>query len=183
MQGLALGHNFGSYEEAQETGYTEQQKDYYKENLELINQGQIDFARTMKAVGKFILFASVTGGAVFLSRIIPIFSFGGFAVRILILSIVGKEALFNPLDKERRDFQILFTSVFIGNAGAEWDVWLAVSQSVSDFFTLYGTAILGGFGLFLVALLWLFRRNNQSNQFSNLNAYNNYNNGDYSNDD
>lgn len=190
MESLALGHNFGAYEDAQQQGqtdYTRQQQEYYQENLNLINQGKIDFAFTMKLTGKFILFMSLSGGAVFISRILPIFSFGGFAVRLLTFAIVGKEAIFNPSDKERRDFQILFLSIGLGNVGAEWDVWLSISQAVSDFFALYGTAIFGGSGLLLVAILWLLFRGNdshqQSNQVNSLNAYNNYNTVDYNNDD
>lgn len=183
MENLALGHSFGSYEEAQQqqqADYTTQQKEFYQENLNLINQGKIDFARTMKATGKFILFMCLSGGAVFISRILPIFSFAGFAVRFLMLAILVKEAIFNPNEKERRDFQLVLLAVGLGNLGSEWDVWLSISQAVSDFFTLYGALILGGFGVAVVVILCLlFRGNNEAQKVNSLNAYNNYNTEEY----
>lgn len=177
MDSLALGHNFDSYQEAEQRGqtYTRQDQEYYEQNLNLINQERIDFSRTMKAVGKFILFMCLSGGAVFLSRVLPLFSFAGFAVRFLIVAVLAKEAIFNSSDKERRDFQLVLLAVGLGNVGAEWDVWLSISQAVNDFFTLYGALILGGAGLAIVVILCLlFRGNNESQRPNNLNAYNNY---------
>lgn len=178
MDSLALGHNFGVYEEAgqpQQPTFTRQHQEYYEQNLNLINSERIDFAKSFKGIGKFTLFMCLSGGAVFLSRILPIFSFAGLFVRVVTFCFLGKEAIFNPSDKERRDFQLLLLSVTLGNLGAEWDAWLSICLAVSDFFTLYGTAIFGGLGILLVVILWLLFRwasQNQSQQIANLNTYN-----------
>jgi hypothetical protein len=185
MENLALGHSFGSYEDAQQnqTADTTQQKEFYQENLNLINQERINFSRTMKATGKFILFMCLSGGAVFISRILPIFSFAGFAVRFLMFAILAKEAIFNHDERERRDFQLVLLAVGLGNLGAEWDVWLSISQAVSDFFTLYGALILAGFGVAVVVIVCLlFRGNNEAPKVNSLNAYNNYSTEEYNDD-
>lgn len=177
---LALSHNYGAYEDSQRQvqppELTRNDQAYYEQKLKLVNDERIEFARVMKGVGKFILFMSLSGGAVFISRILPIFSFAGFSVRVLTFCFLGKEAVFNPSEKERRDFGLLLLSVGLGNLGAEWDAWLAISSAISDFFTLYGTAIFGGLGIVLVVIVWLlFRWTQHNQQTGNLNAYNNYN--------
>ncbi len=178
MDSLALGHSFGAYEQAgqqQQPAFTRQHQEYYEQNLNLINSERIDFAKSFKGIGKFTLFMCLSGGAVFLSRILPIFSFAGLFVRVVTFCFLGKEAIFNPSDKERRDFQLLLLSVTLGNFGAEWDAWLSICLAISDFFALYGTAIFGGLGILLVVILWLLFRwssQDQAQQVGNLNTYN-----------
>lgn len=170
MESLGFGHNFGAYEQGErqqqeQIEQTEQRtEEYYDQNLKLINRERVQFAATMKAVGKFIFFMSLSGGAVFLSRVLPIFSFAGIFVRIVTFTFLTKEAIFNPIDTEKRDFQLLFLAVGLGNLGAEWDSWLAISLAITDFFTLYGGSILLGIGMFVVFVIWLFIRTNQMNQ-------------------
>ena len=184
MESLGFGHNFGAYEQGErqqqeQIEQTEQRtEEYYDQNLKLINRERVQFAATMKVVGKFIFFMSLSGGAVFLSRVLPIFSFAGIFVRIITFTFLTKEAVFNPIDTEKRDFQLLLLAVGLGNLGAEWDSWLAISLAITDFFALYGVSILIGIGMFLGVLFWLLFRNNQNNQAIGLDNENYNYNGD-----
>lgn len=181
MESLSFGHNFGEAE-TRESAEIEQvegkTQEYYENNLKLINRERVEFAATMKAVGKFVFFMSISGGAVFLSRILPIFSFAGIFVRVITFTFLTKEAVFNTEARERRDFQLLLLAVGLGNLGAEWDSWLAISLAITDFFALYGVSILVGIGMFLGVLFWLLLRNNQNNQAIGLDNENYNYNGD-----
>lgn len=184
MDSLALGHNFGAYEDAQNQqqqqqqqqfpDYNRQQQEYYNQNLRLINSERIEFAATMKAIGKFLFYMGLTGSLIFISRILPIFSFAGFLVRVLTFCLLAKEAVFNPSDKDRRDFQIMLTAVGLGNIGAEWDAWLSISLAISDFFALYGMVIFAGMSISVVIVVLILLRNGGSNEVNTLNTTNVY---------
>lgn len=180
MDSLALGHNFGVYEEAQnqQQNFTRQDEDYYSEtiksNLRLINSERIEFSRVMMATGKFIFYMCLTGSLVFLSRILPIFSFAGFVVRVLTFSLLGKEAFLNPVSIERRNFQLVLTAVGLGNIGAEWDAWLSISQAISDFFALFGVLIFAGVAITIAIILLILFRGGGSTEVNTLNTTNVY---------
>jgi hypothetical protein len=115
----------------------------------------------MTSLGKAGFILSGTGGAVFLFRLIPALSFGGFLVRAIAIGFLLKEAVFCDDDDDRADYQRILGLVSLGNIGAEWDAILAIGLAITDFFTLYGGSIITALVLLAIALLFLiFKGNN-----------------------
>lgn len=171
MDSMALAHNFESYYQAEQQ---QQQQRQLEEQLELVNQARIEFSETMVKVAKFGFFMSLSGGAVFMFRLLPILSFGGFLVRALTLVVLLKESIFATDEDDRRDFQTLLTSVSLGSIGAEWDSILAIGTAAKDFLTLYSGSIIGFLILAGALALWLLFRGGNNAQPATLATSNNY---------
>jgi hypothetical protein len=124
--------------------------------LQAVEQGQkrIAFSQSAYRIAHFGLIASGTASAVLIFRMIPWLSFGGFAIRVIAIAVVGKEAIFGS-DEDRPGYQAAAVAISLGSTAGEWDAILAIFTAVGDFLTLYGVSI--AIGIVMVALLvaWL----------------------------
>lgn len=113
-------------------------------------QKRIAFSQSAYKIAHFGLLASGTATAVLIFRMLPWLSFGSFALRVIAIAIVGREAIFGT-DEERPGYQAATVAIMIGSTAGEWDAILAIIGAVADFLTMYGGSI--GLGLVMVAIL------------------------------
>lgn len=123
----------------------------------IAEQGQkrIAFSQAAYKVAHFGLLASGTASAVLIFRMIPLFSFGSFALRVVAIAVVGKEALFGS-DEDRPGYQAAATAIALGSVAGEWDAILAIFAAVGDFLSLYGGSIVIGVLMVCVLLIWVW---------------------------
>lgn len=122
---------------------------------------RIAFSRNAYRVAHFGLIASGTASAVLIFRMIPWLSFGSFAIRIIAIAVVGKEALFGA-DDDRPGYQAAATAIALGSVAGEWDAILAIFGAVGDFLSLYGGSIVVGLLMVCILVAWLWGGRNVS---------------------
>lgn len=117
-------------------------------------QKRIAFSQTAYKIAHFGLLASGTASAVLVFRMIPWLSFGSFAIRVIAIGIVGKEAIFGS-DEDRPGYQAAAVAIGLGSVAGEWDAIWAIVGAVSDFLSLYGGSIAVGILMVCLLVAWL----------------------------
>ena len=117
-------------------------------------QKRIAFSQAAYKVAHFGLLASGTASAVLIFRMIPWLSFGSFAIRVIAIGIVGKEAIFGS-DEDRPGYQAAATAIALGSVAGEWDAIWAIINAVADFLSLYGGSIVLGLLMVGILAVWL----------------------------
>lgn len=117
-------------------------------------QKRIAFSQSAYKIAHFGLLASGTATGVLIFRMIPWLSFGGFAIRVIAIGIVGREAIFGS-DEDRPGYQAAAVAIGLGSIAGEWDAIWAIISAVSDFLSLYGGSIVVGLLMVGFLVLWL----------------------------
>ena len=117
-------------------------------------QKRIAFAQSAYKVAHFGLLASGTATAVLIFRMIPWLSFGSFAIRLIAIAIVGREAIFGS-EGDRPGYQLAAVAIALGSAAGEWDAVWAIVSAVADFLSLYGGSIITGLLMVVLLAAWL----------------------------
>lgn len=117
-------------------------------------QKRIAFAQSAYKVAHFGLLATGTATAVLLFRMIPWLSFGSFAIRVIAIAVVGREAIFGS-DEDRPGYQLAAVAIALGSVAGEWDAIWAIVGAVADFLALYGGSIVAGVLMVVLLVAWL----------------------------
>ena len=117
-------------------------------------QKRIAFAQSAYKVAHFGLLASGTATAVLLFRMIPWLSFGSFAIRLIAIAVVGREAIFGT-DEDTPGYQLAAVAIALDSFAGEWDAIWAIVGAVADFLSLYGGSIVVGILMVCVLAAWL----------------------------
>lgn len=129
----------------------------------IAEQGQkrIAFSQSAYKIAHFGLLASCTASAVLIFRMIPWLSFGSFAIRVVAIGIIGREAIFGS-DDDRPGYQAAAVAIALGSVAGEWDAIWAIVGAVGDFLSLYGGSIVAGLLMVCILLAWLWGGRNVS---------------------
>lgn len=117
-------------------------------------QKRIAFSQAAYKVAHFGLLTAGTASAVLIFRMIPWLSFGSFAIRVIAIGIVGREAIFGS-DEDRPGYQAAAVAIGLGSVAGEWDAIWAIVGAVSDFLSLYGGSIVVGLLMICFLVVWL----------------------------
>lgn len=117
-------------------------------------QKRIAFSQSAYKIAHFGLLATGTASAVLIFRMIPWLSFGSFAIRVIAIGIVGREAIFSS-DEDRPGYQAAAVAIWLGSVAGEWDAIWAIVGAVSDFLSLYGGSIVVGILMVCLLVAWL----------------------------